>query len=371
MANFDNGVDAVARDDREDGLDLVAVLAPAARRWKLLMLAAIVGAAIGVGASFLVRPKFTAINVFLPPQQQGNGAANALASLGALSGLAGNAGNTRNSPEQYIALMQSATIADRIIKKFDLAKLWETKFQVDARKRLAKQVNISAERKDGLLRVEFTDPVPARAAAIANQYVEELRTLTTTFAVSEAQQRRVFFETLLQQTRDKLAAAQTALEAGGYTAGALNSEPRNAAEGYARVQADLASAQVKLQVLRSSLADSAPEVRTQQETVNALASQLAKLESQDKAHSDKGDYVNRYREYKYQEMLFDLFGRQYENARVDESREGALIQVLDPATPPERKSAPGRLKYGALGAVLGLLIAAVLVLTRGRKDHGS
>ena len=367
MAHFDNDVHSPEVDDREDGLDMIAVLAPAARRWKLVLMAAVVGAAIGIGASYLVEPKFTATNVFLPPQQPQNGAASALASLGALSGLAGNSGNTRNSPDQYIALMQSATISDRIIKQFDLAKTWNAKLQIDARRRLAKAVNITAERKDGLLRVDVTDTVPARAAAIANQYVIELRTLTTTFAVSEAQQRRVFFETLLQQTRDKLAAAQAALEAGGYTAAALNAEPRSAAEGYARLKAELTAAEVKLEVMRSNLAGSAPEVRAQQEAVTALASQVAKLESQDKVHANKGDYVNRYREFKYQETLFDLFARQYESARVDESREGALIQVLDPATPPERKSAPERLMYGVLGSLFAFLAAIVFSVARGRR----
>ena len=372
MTSIDQGTHiAASLDEVDEGIDFIELLAPAARHWKAIFATAIFAGAIGVGASYLVAPKFTATNVFLPPQQPQSSGASALASLGALSGLSLGGGSTKNSPDEYIALMQSATISDRIIKKFDLKALWENRFQVDARNRLLKQVSISSGKKDGLMRVDVTDTDPVRAAAIANQYVEELRTLTNGLAVTEAQQRRVFFEHLLEETRDKLGAAQVALEAGGYTAGALNAEPRNAAEGYARIQAELTSARVKLQVLHRTLADGSPEAQTQQELVNALTSQLAKLEAQDHGQSHSSDYINRYREFKYQEALFDLFARQYENARVDESREGALIQVLDKATPPERKSAPGRLRYGMVAAMLAFLIAVVVFVIKGRRDNGN
>ena len=93
--------------------------------------------------------------------------------------------------------------------------------------------------------------------------------------------------------------------------------------------------------MRGSLSDDTPEVRQQQATLAALRSQLARLEQATQV-TGAPDYVSKYREFKYQETLFDLFARQYELARVDESREGALIQVVDIATPPERKSKPKR-----------------------------
>lgn len=353
-------------DDSGAGIDYLGLLAPAIARWKTLLVVGVLCGAAGVGISFLVTPTFTATNVFLPPQQQQNSAASALASLGALSGLTGGAG-AKNSPDQYIALMQSVTVSDRIIRKFGLKALWDEKYNVDARKKLQRLVQISFNKKDSLIRVEVTDPDPTRAAAMANQYVEELRTLTNGLAVTEAQQRRVFFEQLLEQTRDKLATAQTALEGSGYSAGALNAEPRSAAEGYARLHAELTEAQIKLQVLRTSLADTSAEVLRAQESVNALSSQLAKIEAEDRAHPASSDYVNRYREFKYQETLFDLFARQYESARVDESREGALIQVVDAATPPERKSAPKRSLFGAVAGLLGMFAATLYFALYARR----
>ena len=367
MADLQQTVYPAADIDPDEGVDLAATLAPAARQWKTVLAATVLAGVAGFGASYLVTPTYVATNTFLPPQQPQSAAAGALASLGALSGLAAGA-SVKSTPDEFIALMQSETVSDRIIRKFDLRRVWDLKFNVDARKRLLKQVDASAGKKDGMLHVSVTDTDPVRAAAMANQYVEELRALTNTIAVTEAQQRRVFFEHLLEQTRDKLSAAQTALETGGYTAGAINSQPQNVAEGYARLKAELTAAQVKLDVLREAMADTSVAVKQQQQLVNALTSQLAKLELQQQGGSGSGDYVNRFREFKYQETLFELFARQYENARVDESREGGLIQVVDPAIPPERKAAPSRSTYALLCGLLGLTVATVVLALRGRRD---
>lgn len=350
-------------------IDLRKLLGPAKQRWEAVAAVMLAGGAAGLAASFAVAPMYTATTVVLPPAQQQGGAAGALASLGALSSLVGSASGTRNSPDQYAALMQSASVADRIVAKFDLKHLWDEDYQVDTRRKLAKRVAITVSKKDGLIEIAVADELPSRAAAMANQYVEELRWITKTIAVSEAQQRRVFFERLLEQTRDKLGAAQSALERSGYSAGAMHAEPKAAAENYAQLHAQLTEAQVKLQVLRNGLAETSPEVSRQRELVDALTAQVSKLESQDRDPQRTSDYVSRYREFKYQETLFELFARQYESARVDESREGALVQVIDVASPPERKSSPKRLIFILVGAITGLAAAIGVLAYRERRAH--
>jgi uncharacterized protein involved in exopolysaccharide biosynthesis len=354
-------------DFEDDGPSVRELLAPALSRWKTVLAAAVVAAAAGFGLSFLIAPQYTAVNVFLPPQQQQSATASALASLGALSGIAG--AGTKNLSDQYIGLLESATISDRIIAKFNLKSLWEQRYIEPTRKRLAKQVTFTASKKDGLMRIEVMDTDPQRAAAMANQYVIELRDLTTNFAVTEAQGRRIFFEHLLEKTRDRLTNAQSALEASGYSAGALKASPGTAAQGYAELKAELTSAEVKLQVLRNQRADSSPEVQSQVQMVNALASQVAKLEAQDAKHPPQSDYVARYREFKYQETLFDLFARQFETAQADEGREGALIQVLDPATPPELKSFPNRKLLAVAAGMIGLLVTAITLCVHGARSR--
>ena len=337
-----------------EGMTLGDMLAALRERLVLLTVGPFAAGGLALGITFLIAPTFTAVTTFMPPQQSQSSAAAALAALGPLTGGVVGASNTG---DRYVALMQSVTVSDRLIERFKLMEAYDSEFRVDARKELSKNVRIVLGKKDGLINVEVDDTNPQRAADIANRYVDELRRVTAGLAVTEAQQRRMFFEQQLQQSRQRLVQAQQALQASGFNPGALKAEPKAAAEEYARLKAEVTAAEVRLQVTRGSLTDGAPEVRQQQATLNALREQLARTE-QAAAPAGGPDYIGRYRDFKYQETLFDLYARQFELARVDESREGTLIQVLDPATPPERKSKPKR----ALTAA-GTAIAVALVLT--------
>jgi len=349
--------------DEEDSASLFELVVPLAEHWKLLTIVPIVAGLLAFGVVSMIPPTFTATTTFLPPQQQQSAASSLLSSLGSLAGLAGGAANLRTPADQYVALMQSATVSDRIVDQFKLMEVYDTKYRVDARKELASNVQINVGKKDGLITVDVEDKSPQRAADMANRLVLELRRMTDTIAVSDAQQRRKFFEQQLRQTQDKLVQAQQALQASGFTQGALKAEPKAAAEGYARLRAEVTAAEVRLQTLRGSLSDATPEVQQQQNALAALRGQLSRLEQTADARGGP-DYVGKYREFKYQETLFDLFAKQYELARVDESREGALIQVVDPATPPEKKSKPKRAIVALAATLLSGLALAGFVLFR-------
>ena len=348
--------------DDGDGVNLGELAQALAARWALIVFGALLAGLAALGLSYLIAPTFTARTSFMPPQQQQSAAASALASLGGLAALAGG-GGIKTPADQYVALMQSVTVEDRLIDQFKLLEVYDKKLRVEARTELETRVRIAVGKKDGLITVEVDDHDPERAAAIANRHVDELRRMTSLLAVTEAQQRRVFFERELAQTRDRLTLAQQALQASGFNAGALNAEPKAAAEAYARLRAEVTTAEVRLQTLRGTRAEQATEVQQQLATLGALRAELAR--SEQATHAAGGpDYIGKYREFKYQEALFDLFARQYELARVDESREGALVQVVDPATPPERKSKPKRSLIAAGTAFAALLLLSAWVLTR-------
>jgi capsule polysaccharide export protein KpsE/RkpR len=320
-------------------------------------MAVVLSGALGLGVAFLMRPVFTATTVLMPPQQPQGAAAALMASLGALAGVVGSGGGGagRALGDQFVALLQSARVQDRIIKQFDLDRVYETDYRFQTRKELSRNVQIQADRRSGLISILVDDTDPQRAADIANAHVEQLRVLTGELAVTEAQQRRAFFEEQLKNTRDRLTAAQRALQESGFSQATLRAEPKAAAESYARLKAELTAAEVRLQVLRGFLVDSTPEVQQQVALVSGLRGQLARVEAaatpSDAASAAPPDYLSKYREFKYQESLFELFARQFEAARVDESREGPLLQVVDVATRPEYKSRPKRALL-ALGAAL-------------------
>lgn len=348
--------------DDEDAIDIWSAMAPLVAHLRLLTLGPLFIGLLALGGTYVIKPTFTARVSFIPPQQQQSAAASAVASLGSLAGLAATAGAIKSPADQYVALLQSVTVQDRLIDRFNLMQAYDAEYRFDARRDLQENVRISLGKRDGLISVEVDDESPQKAAEIANAHVEELRRMTATLAVTEAQQRRAFFEQQLQRSKERLIAAQQALQGSGFSLGALNAEPKAAAERFARLKAEVTAAEVRLQTMGSYLSDSAPEVLAQRTALAALRTQLARAEQPEGIAVPDG-YVSRFRDFKYEEALFELMARQYELARVDESREGALIQIIDVAQPPERKSRPRR-ALTAIGATLGsalLLVAGVLV----------
>ncbi len=351
----------LAAPHSNEAREFLDLFTPLSQHRRLLLLAPVLAGVLALGVTFLMKPVFVSSTVFLPPQQQQSGAASALASLGALAGFAGG-GAIKSPADQYVSLMQSDTVADRMIDQFHLMTVYKAKFRFEARKDLDIHTQILPGKKDGLITVTVDDHDPERAAAMANQYVEELRRMTSLLAVTEAQQRRAFFEKQLQDSKQRLTTAQMALQASGFNPGALNTEPKAAADAYATLRAQLTAAEIKLETLRGNLANGAPEVSQQAATVAALRSRLADAERVSVPQGAGPDYIGKYRQFKYEETLFDLMAKQYEIARVDESREGGLIQVVDRAQPAEWKSRPKRALI-AIGTavVVGLLLPLGLI----------
>jgi uncharacterized protein involved in exopolysaccharide biosynthesis len=189
--------------------------------------------------------------------------------------------------------------------------------------------------------------------------VQELQKLLARLAVTEAQQRRAFFEKQLNQVKEKMIDAEQALRGTGVNSSVLKSNPTSALAAVAALKAQVTAQEVKVGAMRGYLAETAPDFKQAMTELANLRAQLAKQEKDEPAAAaGQGDYVAKFREFKYQETLFELFARQFEMAKVDESREGAVIQVLDAALPPERKSKPKK----ALIAIIATLAAGFALL---------
>lgn len=352
-----------ALDPRPDVHHIVrAVLAA----WRLIVAVTLVSGAIAYGITLVLPPVFTARTSFIPPQPQSAPSA-ALASLATLQSLTGAAG-ARNLIEQQVSLLRSTSIADRIIERFDLMKVYEENFRVDARRKLSDNVRVTPGRRDGMIYLEVDDEDPRRAAEMASAFVDELGTLTSRLALTEAQQRRAFFETQVRTTRENLDAAQRRLQAIGFGPGALNAEPRASAEAFARLQAQVTASEVRVRAMRLSLTDEAPELQREMAVLNGLKEQRRALESADASRSDDR-YVSAFREFKYHEALLEVLARQYEISRIDESREGTGLQVVDTATRPEKRSWPKRTMTAVVVALIAFLLVTALIALRASRTR--
>ncbi len=346
-------------DDEINLLDILQVLADNAR---LLIFGPLVVGLAALGLSFLITPTFTATTRIMTPQQQQSGAAAVLAQLGGLGGMAGAAAGIKNPADMYVGLIKSRTVADRLIERFKLMDVYEAGYREGARSALAKNSSISAG-KDGLITISVDDHDPKRAAAMANAYVEELSNMTGSLAVTEAQQRRMFFERELAKAKENLVRAETALGSAGVSESVLKFNPEAMGEGLATLKAQVVAKEVQLSSMRGYLTANSPDFRQAQQELAALRAQLAKVESS-RPTGGNADYVNRYRDFKYNEVLFEQLAKQYELAKIDESREGTVIQVVDAAEPPERNSKPKKANIAVVATLAAVFFLLLFVFVR-------
>ena len=355
-------------DDEISLLDLLQVVADNLR---LLVLGPIAAGLLALGYSFTIPPTFTATTKLMPPQQQQSVAAAMLAGLGALGGLAGAAG-IKNPADQYVAFLKSNSVRDALIDRFNLLNRVETKFREDARNVIGNSVVITVG-KDGLITLDASDRDPAFAAQLANAHVEELGKLLNRMAVTEAQQRRLFFEKQLANAKDNLIKAEQVLAASGINSSVLKSTGA-AVAALAQLKGQIAAQEIKLASMRGYLAESAPEFKQAQTELFAWRAQLDRAASAERGsdgNSRESDYIAKLRNYKYFETLFELFSKQYEVARIDEIREGAVIHVLDVAQQPERKSKPEKAQIAVITSfVVGFVLLLFVFVRQALRDAG-
>jgi len=360
----------------EEEISVLELLLVVVRRRRLIVRLTVGLTLIAVAVSFLLPNKYTATTAILPPQQGGSTGATLMAQLsglGSVASLAGGALGLKNPNDLQVALLKSQTVEDAMIDRFHLMDLYRAKRRSDARLKLEKRVEIENGAKDGLIRISVTDRDPRRAADMANGYVEEFKKFSSTLAVTEASQRRLFFEQQLSQAKDNLASAEEDLKRTEQKTGVLqlDSQDRALIESVAQLRAQIAAKEVQIRAMQSFAAGENPDLAMAEQELQGLKAEEAKMGATPSGASDaplipKGvmqqsglEYVRKLRDVKYFETIFDLLARQYEAAKVDEARQGAVVQVVDPALVPDHHSSPKRTLIVLGAVVLGILLGVV------------
>ena len=333
---------------------------------------------IGVALCLFLSPFYVATTRFYPPQQSSSSASSMLAQLGGMAGLSGlsTGGGVKNPMDLYAGLLQTETVEDAMVKRFGLMQQYHARRLSAARMMLESHTKIDAKEKDGMVRLSVRDLSPARAAELANGYMEQLQKMSGSLAVSEASQRRLFLEQQLEQSKDKLATAEESLKSTENKTGVIqvDAQARALIESAANLRGQIAAKQVQVESMRTYAGEGNADLLEVEQELTGLRAQLVKLSNQDN-HSSSGlsqekgqitgsglEYVRKLREVKYQETMFEILARQYEAAKLDEAREGALIQVVDPAVIPDHRAGPKRLLILAACMFLGLILSIGYVL---------
>ena len=371
--------DAVAEEAVEFSFD--DLRSAVASHKKTLFTVVLLTALASTAGAFFIPVKYTAEAVILTPQQP-QPSLSALAQLaglstgGGFSGLSLLSGFGRNPSDLYIGILKSRTIADALINKFSLKQVYDVPDFYRARKYLARNTTIKTG-KDTLIHIEVEDRDPKRSAALANAYVDELFLQNSNVALTEASQRRVFFEEQLAKEKDLLANAEIALRDTQQFTGLV--EPTGQAEALLRsasqLRAQILAVQTQMAGMSTYVTESNPHYQALRSELATLRSELATLEKGNHVDGTPEvpvgklpqaglEYLRKYREVKYHETLYEALAKQYEAARLDEAKAAPLVQVIDRAVLPERKSWPPRMLIILLSSLLSALITVLCLFMK-------
>src|SRR5580658_2436571 len=346
-------------------------------------------AIVAVIVSLLLPVQYEAKVTLLPPSQSSSlesallGQMGNLGGLGSLTALAGGLG-LKTPADMYVSLLTSRSVEDAMIQRFGLMGEYGKKRISDARKAFERRTNVVAGSKDGLIRITLEDSDPKRAAELDNGYVDEFRRLSASLAITEASRRRLFFQQELEQTKSDLTAAEEAMRKTQQTTGVLqiDSQARALIESAAILRAQVVAKEVQIQGMRSFAAEDNPALILAKQELTALQSQLEHIAgsqhdsgSQHDNGSDivlsKGrvtesglEYLRRLRDLKYYETVFELLAKELEIAKLDEAREGEIVQIVDPAVIPDLKSSPHRTLIVIGMTILGFFVAVFWIIVR-------
>jgi capsule polysaccharide export protein KpsE/RkpR len=355
-------------------------------------------AAAGLLAStllaFLLPKRFVSTAQLMPPDPQTSSTLALVAGLvgqagqgGLGGGVAGDLLGIKGTGALFIGVLNSRTVQDRVIDRFDLRKVYGVKLQQSARELLAGNTSVSEERKSGIISVSVSDRDPKRAAAIAAAYVDELNTMMAQLTTSSAHRERVFLEERLKTVNNELESAEKDFSqfASKNATIDITEQAKAMVVSAATLQGQLIAAQSQLEGLKQIYTDSNVRVRSVQARINELHHQLellgGKYETPASGNDGTSDtlyptlrqlpilgvpYADLFRHLRVEQAVYETLTKQYELAKVQEAKEIPTVKVLDSPLVPERKSYPPRLVIMLLGTIFTLAICSMWLIAAAR-----
>jgi capsule polysaccharide export protein KpsE/RkpR len=300
---------------------------------------------------------------------------------GNLGALAGSFLGIRNSSEIFAELLQSRSVRERIVDRFDLQKLYWNRYKQDSIKKLGKRTDVTEDRKTGIITLVVTDTDRRRARDMAQAYLDELNTLVARVNTSAASRERQFIEQRLIGVKVDLNEAETQLSNFSTKNATLDVKEQTKAmvDATAKLEGELIVARSELSSLDQIYGPENVRVRASRARVAQLDQEMNQATGYGKgaASSDAPPYpslraipalavqwADLYRRVKTQETIFELLTQEYEMARIEEAKSTANIGVIDAPSWPERKSFPPRLIIMLAGMLLSAAGCFVLVVRR-------
>jgi tyrosine-protein kinase Etk/Wzc len=373
------------QENTESDINLLDLLIALGQEKWTLVVVTFLAALAGVVVSLNTPATYVSRTSIMPSQQSlgGGVSLSGLAGLAGLSGLASIASSSKSSDEMFITLMRSYSVQLSLIEEFKLKERYGARNIEEARRSINTNIVILPDKKSGMILIDVQDKDPEFAAQLANAQVKALNAILSRLAVTEAQQRRVYYEQQVIKTQSKIPQLELEFKvlqkSSGLEVASLLSEAGT-------LPGQIAAKELQLKMLSSFATSQNPDLKRLSVEISALRAQMARYELSrtepktsesnkpvQASESTKANFIQKavqaYNTLKMQEALLDTYLRQLELAKVDEAKEGPAVQVVDEARAPEMRAKPERRKMVMSYTLTGLIIALALAALRAFMRH--
>jgi tyrosine-protein kinase Etk/Wzc len=293
-----------------------------------------------------------------------------LKSLGSLSG--------SETLDKYLSILRSETVQRDVIEKFNLREVYEMQESPywKIKREFSANMEVAIE-DEGHLSVNILDRSPERAADIANYIVELLNHINTDLHVTNAKFTKEFVEKRYLQNIEDIVKLESDMKLfqEKYGVIAVPEQIEATITALSKVYVDLTREEVEYNVLKKTLAEDSPLLKSKEIQLSELNRQVQSMITNkgpmtsdpkvliplNRAPDLANKYLNLYRNLEIQYKIAEFITPVYEQARIEEARNTPSVLILDKAYPPERKAKPKILMYALLGFVISTVIALFLI----------
>lgn len=336
-------------------------------------------------------PKYDSTVQIMPPDSANSGLAAMIPALASKSpgmvGMAGDLLGAKSTGAVFAKVLESRTVSDALIDRFNLKKHYGLAYMEDTRLKLSKRTVIAEDKKSGVIAITVTDRDPELARKLADAYVDELDTVMAKVSTSAARRERQFIEQRLAEENKSLQEAEQQFSQFASSNMALDvpEQTKVTVEAAARLQGELIATKAQLEALKQTYTSENIRVKSAQAHVNELERALNKINSGQGFAGDAQDPANPYpsvkklpllgvkwadlyRNTKIRETVVELLTQHYEMARIQEAKEIPTVKVLDPASTPEHRR-PNRVLLALGGTFMFAVLACLGYFAKDWWEH--
>ncbi len=324
--------------------------------------------------SFIMTPIYRTTSSVLPVSSK----QSPLGSLAGLAAMAGVSIGGDESSQKVMAVLNSRTIKENVIKDLNLVNKILDEIPEDRNPLLVAIekmeddiVSISDDKKTGVINISIDFKDPDLAKKINEQYLKELQDILAEKSLTVAKMNRIFLEKQLEEEERKLKTYQQ--EMAEFQKENKIIEPTKQLEGtmelYTSLIAQKIALEIQLKKLETALSPNNPKI-------DILRNQIKEIEEQIKRIEQKADgalpsisnvpekivkYTDLLRKLKASEAIYETLLKMYEQAKLEEAKENLYVEVIDYPVLPDKPVKPKKKLMVAVAGVSSIFLGIFLV----------